>query len=243
MNCVKKNIALLGVLLMLAPASFGQTRNSRGPQLSSEGGFVNNVTRNYTARYVPPVNLTNSNRIEQLIRAGNLYLSLNDAIALALENNIDVEVSRYQFDLADVGVLAAQAGNNGISFDPRFISNLGWQHQTATNTNVVTTGRVAQINTNNTYNFQVQQGFASGATATLSTNNSKAVTNGTSSFNPSYRSTLGLTVTQPLVNGFGIALNTRGIRIAKNNVRVADYTFLTQINTTLNTVIQNYWIW
>jgi outer membrane protein TolC len=44
---------------------------------------------------VPPIRLGNSDRIQTLIRAGKLYLSPHDAIALALENNIDVEVARY----------------------------------------------------------------------------------------------------------------------------------------------------
>jgi len=49
---------------------------------------------------VPPVNVSNTSRIDALLRAGNLYLSLSDAIALALENNLDVEIQRYEFSLA-----------------------------------------------------------------------------------------------------------------------------------------------
>jgi outer membrane protein TolC len=241
MNCVKKNIALLGVVLLLAPAGYGQSRSTRGPQLTGGTGFVNNVTRNYNPRYVPPIDVTNSNRIEQLLRAGNLYLSLRDAIALALENNVDVEISRYQFNLADVGLLAAQAGNSGTSFDPVIASTLGTNHQTSANAQSSTTGSVITQNTQNTYNFQIQQGFVTGATATLSTNNGKTITTALNSFNPTYRSTAQLQITQPLLNGFGVALNTRGIRVAKNNIRVADFTFQQQINTTLNTVIQAYW--
>ena len=44
---------------------------------------------------VPPVRLANSERLSDLIRAGKLYLTAQDAIALALENNIDIEVARY----------------------------------------------------------------------------------------------------------------------------------------------------
>jgi outer membrane protein len=53
------------------------------------------LTRPYQQRYVPPINLVNSSRFESLIRAGNLYLTAQDVIALALENNIDIEVQRY----------------------------------------------------------------------------------------------------------------------------------------------------
>jgi outer membrane protein TolC len=46
-------------------------------------------------RIVSPANLSNSPRLESLVRAGNLYLSAQDVIALALENNIDIAVQRY----------------------------------------------------------------------------------------------------------------------------------------------------
>ena len=58
-------------------------------------GGIGWLTRPYKARSVPAINLTNSSRLETLIRAGNLYLSAQDVVALALENNIDIEVQRY----------------------------------------------------------------------------------------------------------------------------------------------------
>jgi outer membrane protein TolC len=57
--------------------------------------------RPYLPVDVPPVRLNNSDRLRSLIRAGQLYLTTQDAIALALENNIDIEIARYNaFDLA-----------------------------------------------------------------------------------------------------------------------------------------------
>ena len=53
------------------------------------------LVRPYLAVSVPPARLSNSERLRQLVRAGMLYLTAQDAIALALENNIDLEVSRY----------------------------------------------------------------------------------------------------------------------------------------------------
>ena len=64
----------------------------------------------YQARSVPPVNLANSSRLDSLIRAGNLYLSAKDAVALAIENNIDVEVQRYGPLLAREVLRRAQGG-------------------------------------------------------------------------------------------------------------------------------------
>ena len=60
-------------------------------------------------------------------------------------------------------------------------------------------------------------------------------------FLPHYNSGLSLQGSQPLLQGFGLAFNRRNIRIAKNNVRLSDYQFEQQLNTTLNTVISTYW--
>jgi len=49
----------------------------------------------YRQRSVPPISITNSSRLDSLIRAGNLYLSAQDVIALTLENNLDIEIQRY----------------------------------------------------------------------------------------------------------------------------------------------------
>ena len=51
-------------------------------------------------RMVAPVRLTNSPRLESLVRSGNLYLSVDDVIALVLENNLDIAVQRYSPFLA-----------------------------------------------------------------------------------------------------------------------------------------------
>ncbi len=53
------------------------------------------LTRPYQKPEIPPINLANSGRLESLVRAGNLYLSSQDVIALALENNLDIEIQRY----------------------------------------------------------------------------------------------------------------------------------------------------
>src|SRR5579859_4104048 len=64
----------------------------------------------YTSRHLPPPNLSNTARIDQLMHDGKLYLSLNDAIALALENNLDIAIARYNLNIADTDVLRARSG-------------------------------------------------------------------------------------------------------------------------------------
>src|ERR1051326_8552606 len=66
----------------------------------------------YTARHLAPPNLSNTARIDSLMHDGKLYLSLNDAIALALENNLDIAISRYTLNIADTDILRAKAGSS-----------------------------------------------------------------------------------------------------------------------------------
>ena len=65
-----------------------------------------------------PVDFHNSPRVHDLIRAGNLYLSQADALALAIENNLDVELDRFSFQIADTDLLRAKGGGllRGIPF-------------------------------------------------------------------------------------------------------------------------------
>src|SRR5450631_1604181 len=64
----------------------------------------------YSPDYVPSPVLTNSPRLDRLVREGKLYLSLNDAIRLALENNLDLAIARYNLPIADTDILRTQAG-------------------------------------------------------------------------------------------------------------------------------------
>ncbi len=64
----------------------------------------------YTVRDVAPLNVTNSARIDQLMKDGNMYLSLNDAVAMALENNLDIGIQRYNLTIADTDILRTSSG-------------------------------------------------------------------------------------------------------------------------------------
>ncbi|MFZ0760549.1 MAG: TolC family protein, partial [Candidatus Sulfotelmatobacter sp.] len=64
----------------------------------------------YVPRRLASPNLANTARIDSLLRNGKLYLSLNDAIALALENNLDIAIARYNLNIADTDILRAKAG-------------------------------------------------------------------------------------------------------------------------------------
>jgi outer membrane protein TolC len=90
------------------------TEQSASPQAGISTRFDMTKSRNPVRAYLPddvpePV-LANSSRLDRLIRDGKLYLSLKDAIDLALENNLDLAIARYNLPIADTDILRTQAG-------------------------------------------------------------------------------------------------------------------------------------
>ncbi len=74
----------------------------------------------YQATTVDAPRIANSPRLDDLVKNGKIYLSLSDAILLALENNYDIAIQRYNLDIADTDILRTKAGstswacNNGL---------------------------------------------------------------------------------------------------------------------------------
>src|SRR5450432_3526638 len=77
----------------------------------------------YTPRHLSAPNLANTARIDSLMRDGKLYLSLNDAIALALENNLDIAIARYNLNIADTDILRSKAGATILGVPSGIIQN------------------------------------------------------------------------------------------------------------------------
>jgi outer membrane protein len=274
-------------LCLLAPGSYAQHGGSNPPppptpQLDSERPhWYSGFTHPYESPVVPPISLSNSTRVDSLLRAGKLYLSVSDAIALALENNLDIELERYEFPLAQADLLRAKSGAStigiptnvlpaintttgifvlgsnsaglaaqgaqtslapGLSYDPALIGTLTWGHLTTPQSNTVLVGTTELISTNKIANVSLAEAFPTGGSVVLGFNNLNQEQNSfRQTINPAITSSLDLTVTQPLLQGFGLALNNRTIRIAKNNLRAADLVFRQQLINAVGNVVQIYW--
>lgn len=290
MKSVQSFLAVLCVCLLLAPCVSAQTVVFPKPEQS---GF-SRITGAYNPALIPPLNLGNSNRLESLLRGGDLYLSLQDAIALALENNLDIELQRYSPLISEAGLLRARAGGllrgvapgvqqgpqsatgqrgqaTGITqsaaqqtqnaqsgagqgtvisqtgttipnLDPFFSGFLRWGHTTAPQTNSFVSGNNTLVQRNDLANFSYNQSFLSGTTVNLGLSNSQLTSNSLrAELNPSSSSSLNLNITQKLLQGFGLGVNNRNIRIAKNNREVSDLTFKLQVITTVSAIINLYW--
>jgi outer membrane protein len=82
-----------------------------------------NVIAPYKPGYVPPPNLNNTDRIQLLMHDGKIMLSMNDAVALALENNLDLVLARYNLNIADTDILRADAGANILGVNTGIVQN------------------------------------------------------------------------------------------------------------------------
>ncbi|MGD0178289.1 MAG: TolC family protein [Terriglobales bacterium] len=105
------------------PAPVPQSQQYASVDYSKPRSQFPNVIAPYKPGYVPPPNLNNTDRIQQLMRDGKIMLSMNDAVALALENNLDLVLARYNLNIADTDVLRAEAGANILGVNTGIVQN------------------------------------------------------------------------------------------------------------------------
>jgi outer membrane protein TolC len=118
---------------------------------------------------------------------------------------------------------------------------LNWTHQTAPEVSIQTTDTPTLVSNTTLANAGIQQGFSTGAQAALSFSNNYQSVNALSyGYTPFTTSSLGLTVTQPLLRGFGMALNRRFIRIAGNERKITGLLFQQQLIASVYGVIRLY---
>jgi outer membrane protein len=107
---IRKTLVVLLAACLLHAQEF-PTNASPSQQLKAITDGWGTILRGYKVPRIDPVRLSNSPRFENLVRDGKIYLTLQDAIALALENNLDIELERYTPRIAETEVLRAEAGN------------------------------------------------------------------------------------------------------------------------------------
>ena len=119
---------------LLAPFCFAQqqtqaiffstnTAVKAPPSISLALPHSRNPLDAYRGVNTAPTSLVNSPRIDRLIRNGVLELSLNDAIALALENNLDLAIARYNIPIAKADVLRTQGGGTFLGVNTGVVQN------------------------------------------------------------------------------------------------------------------------
>jgi len=221
----------------------------------------------YLMQYVDPTVLTNSPRLEQLIHDGKLPLSLQDAIALALENSMDIVVQRYNPWVADASLLKARAGGYGygtpgsiavgstanlpeLYYDPVVTQTIGFSEANTPIANpfISGTGSPSSATTAETlashssyYNTSYYQAFVTGSSLNVAWDNTRSSSTAANFFNPYVQSSLSISFQQQLLAGAGKFVNRRNIIITENNRKIADLQFAQQAITTVTNTITAYW--
>jgi outer membrane protein len=81
------------------------------------------ILQPYLPKELPQPDLGNSPRIDALMHDGKIYLSIDDAIALALENNLDLDIARYNLNIAAADLLRAKSGANILGVNTGIVQN------------------------------------------------------------------------------------------------------------------------
>lgn len=108
MTIAGMRLPVLLLSLLFGLSVWGQAPGQ--PDFISASGHFPNLFAPYAGHQVPEPDFSNSPRIQDLMEAGKVRLSLSDAIALALENNLDLAIARYNLSVADTDVLRAKSG-------------------------------------------------------------------------------------------------------------------------------------
>jgi outer membrane protein TolC len=254
----------------------------------------NVFVRPYLAPAIPPVRLGNSTRLRSLVRAGKLYLTVQDAIALAIENNIDIEVNRYNplIDLWNLeraeaggplpgvpsgfsqagsvasgqgvaGSLAASGVNTGggnqnasnsvnatisqigpvtPTLDPVFQSVTSFAHTSTLYSNASVSNVYNLIGNTRNFTETINKGLITGGQVSLSYRDSYLNENAPSDvLNPSNGTSIQLSFQHNLLAGFGVAVNSRTITVARASLKIEDLTFKNQLIASVVNVLDLYY--
>jgi outer membrane protein len=167
---------------------------------------------------------------------GNLPLSLDEAVARALENNVDIAVERYNPELSAQDVISAEG-----YYDPFLFTNLSKTSTDTKGTNFFSGGDAVN-NKTGLWNFGLGIPIKTGAEFSLAFNNNKRDTNNAfTTFNPVYNSSLSINVTQPLLKGFKVDAPRNQLRLAKKSREISDVQFRQTIINTVATVKGYYY--
>ena len=289
---LRKCLAILLCLSFAEPFAWAQQTAQQQIAPEKPSAFV--LIRPYLAASVPPVRLRNSLRLRDLLRGGKLYLTVQDAIALALENNIDIELDRYgpitdQWNLEraqaggplpgvpnatstgrsvasgqgvsgsqssagvsssggnstsgnTVGATIQQIGPTTPTLDPVFQNVQNYSHTSAPQSNLSVSQVENLVQNQRNYTESLSTGLITGGQVTLTYNDSYLNENAPSDLtNPSNFTTLSLSFRHNLLQGFGIAVNSRNITIAKNNLQIDDLTFENEVIGVVVNVLNYYY--
>ncbi len=166
-------------------------------------------------------------------------LSLQEAVRMALQNNLQIEIEGYTEELNK----ELMYGTKGF-YDPIFNFSAGWNSSERPTTSVLDAGSAVTttISKRWNYNSSVTQNVRGGGNVGLQFNTNSSSTNSSFSYiNPSYNSTLNLSFTQPLWRGFRHTTPDRQMKLYNLDSKINESQFKQTVADTINQVQSQYW--
>lgn len=225
-------VALLGLLSLAAPPASGQARFTNAAlqaALRDAGAQAPSgaAARQPGAQASPPQAEPQTQR-----------LTMEEAVKLALENNLGIRISRFNPQVEDLTVLQAQA-----AWSPTLTNTLQSTSTDSPNNSFLAGGQGLITSDDRVLNtFGVQQTLKWGTQYNIGWDGSRLTTNNAfTTFSPQLRSSLSMSVTQPLVRGFSIDNIRQQVREALTNREIADVQLRQTVASTLRDVRNAYW--
>ncbi len=194
------------------------------------------ISGNYTQPAVREFALRGEDSLDALVKDGKLSLSVEDAVRLALENNVDINVERYNPYFTMWGIDRGRAVLNPSLL---FSTNV---NRIVTPTTSALQGGTTVLNLTSTYNLTYHKPYETGLDLDVAFD---TLRNRTSSFfnsvNPSFTPNLSLQFTQHLLKDYGRISRGRLIKIARNNLSISEDTFVARTTDIISSVLNAYW--
>ncbi len=211
-------VAIAALCLSLLPAA--------APAQENPGGMVVRST---------VVDLSRGFQLRQ--EGDQVFLTLDEVIALTLERNLGLQVERYNLEESRFQVLF----NQGI-FDTTVTGRLGTSEENSPAASNLAGADVTST-TSDDLNFGVSQLTKYGGTLRGAWNNNRFETNSNfATLNPAFRIDLDVQYSQPLLRDRGQSVTKRGIRIARTNEQIRNEDFELQVDAAVQTAEDAYWL-
>ena len=166
-----------------------------------------------------------------------VQMTLGEAVARALENNLDIQTARLDPDIQRYALSSAEA-----AFSPTFSTTLGYNNASSQSTSQLD-GGFETTTKRQTLNTSISKPLPwYGGRLSANFNNNRTETNNAfSTRNPSYRSSLSLNYTQPLLSGFRIDNQRNALRTQEIQLEITDVQLQSDIANITNDVRTAYW--
>jgi outer membrane protein TolC len=206
------------------------------PQEAQRGnGLPGALIRDYTEPRLQSLDRSGQT-LEDLVRDGKILLTEEDAVRIALENNLDLSVERYSPYFSFWGIEKGRAVMNPVV---SFNTNVNRLVTPAAN---LLQGGETLLNLNTLYDVTFHKPFEQGLDVDLNFNTRRLRSNNFfTSLNPSLTPTLSVNVTQHLLKDFGKVSRGRFVKIARNSFGMSQEDFASKAMDVVTTVLNTYW--